>query len=180
MSLISNSRLSPGGLESCKDYFIRKWSMFIEQAKIEDAEEILNLQKLAYQSEAEIYDDYTLPPLTQSIREIEAEFEDHTFLKALCEDGRIIGSVRAYVEQGTCFIGRFIVHPDFQNQGVGTSLMHEIEGRFKDVKRFELFTGHLSERSIYLYHKLGYQEFKREKIHDNLELVYLEKTNEKA
>jgi ribosomal protein S18 acetylase RimI-like enzyme len=154
--------------------------MIIEQAKIEDAEEILALQKLAYQSEAKIYDDYTLPPLTQSVREIEAEFEDQIFLKTSCDDGRIIGSVRAYLEQGTCFIGRFIVDPDFQNQGIGTSLMHEIEGRFKDVKRFELFTGHLSERSIYLYQKLGYKEFKREKVHENLELVYMEKTNEKV
>lgn len=152
--------------------------MVIEQAKIEDAEEILALQKLAYQSEAKIYDDYTLPPLTQSIKEIEAEFEGRTFLKALCDDGKIIGSVRTYVRRGTCFIGRLIVDPDFQNQGIGTSLMNEIEGRFKDAGRFELFTGHLSERNIYLYQKLGYREFKREKVHENLELVYMEKNNE--
>ena len=49
--------------------------MLIEQAEVEDAEEILKLQKLPYQSEAEIYNDYSLPPLTHSIREIEAEYE---------------------------------------------------------------------------------------------------------
>ena len=154
--------------------------MFIEQAKVEDAEEILALQKLAYKSEAEIYDDYSIPPLIQSIEEIEAEFEDHTFLKALCDDERIIGSVRAQVKLGTCYIGRLIVAPDFQNQGIGTSLMHKIEGCFEDAGRFELFTGHLSGRNIYLYQKLGYKEFKREKVHENLELVYMEKTNEKV
>ena len=154
--------------------------MVFEQAKIGDAEEILALQKLAYKSEAEIYDDYTIPPLTQSIKEIEGEFEDHTFLKALGDDGRIIGSVRACVKEGTCFVGRLIVHPDFQNRGIGTSLMKEIEGCFGDAKRFELFTGHLSERNIYLYRKLGYREFKREKVHENLELVYMEKINKKA
>jgi GNAT superfamily N-acetyltransferase len=154
--------------------------MIIKQANIEDAEEILALQKLAYQCQAEIYDDYTIPPLTQSIEDIEAEFENYTFLKALCDNSKIIGSVRAYLEQGTCFIGRFIVDPDFQNRGIGTSLMHEIEGCFKDAGRFELFTGHLSKRNLYLYKKLGYQEFKREKVHENLELVYMEKINEKA
>lgn len=150
--------------------------MIIKQAKVEDAEEILNLQKLAYQSEAEIYNDYTIPPLTQSIGDIEAEFESQIFLKALV-DKQLIGSVRAYMRHGTCFVGRLIVHPDFQNQGIGTSLMHEIERCFGHAKRFELFTGHLSKRNMYLYQKLGYREFDREIINKNLELVYLEKTN---
>ena len=56
--------------------------------------------------------------------------------------------------------------------------MHEIERRFGDAKRCELFTSHLSKRNIYLYQKLGYQAFKREKVNKNLELVYMEKTNE--
>jgi ribosomal protein S18 acetylase RimI-like enzyme len=152
--------------------------MSVEHAKIEDAEEILKLQRLAYQSEAEIYGDYSIPPLTQSIGEIEEEFGNRIFLKASSDDGRIIGSVRAYENQGTCFIGRLIVHPDFQNQRIGTRLMCEIEKRFGQVERFELFTGHLSKRNIYLYEKLGYREFRREKVHENLELVYMEKTRE--
>jgi hypothetical protein len=56
--------------------------------------------------------------------------------------------------------------------------MHEIERRFGYAKRFELFTGHLSKRNIYLYQKLGYQAFNREMVNKNLELVYMEKTNE--
>lgn len=151
--------------------------MIIKQAKVEDAEEILNLQKLAYQSEAEIYNVYTIPPLTQSIGDIEAEFESQIFLKALVDETQLIGSVRAHMRHGTCFVGRLIVHPDFQNQGIGTSLMHEIERRFGNAKRFELFTGHLSKRNMYLYQKLGYREFDRKIINKNLELVYLEKTD---
>jgi len=34
--------------------------MNVRKARLEDAEEILNLQKLAYQSEAEIYNDSLL------------------------------------------------------------------------------------------------------------------------
>jgi ribosomal protein RSM22 (predicted rRNA methylase) len=37
--------------------------VIIERATIKDAEEILDLQKLAYKSEAEIYNDYAIPPL---------------------------------------------------------------------------------------------------------------------
>lgn len=39
----------------------------IFQATFEDAVEILDLQKLAYQSETQIYDDWTIPPLLQTI-----------------------------------------------------------------------------------------------------------------
>ena len=148
--------------------------MIIKQARISDVEEILSLQKLAYQSEAEIYNDFNIPPLNQSLEEIEDEFNDKTFLKAVI-GGKIIGSVRAFVEQGTCYIGRLIVHPYFQNQGIGTKMMNETERFFKNYKRFEIFTGHKSKRNIYLYQKLGYRIFMTEKITDNLELVYLEK-----
>ena len=42
----------------------------IEFASIDDADQILKLQKLAYISEAEVNDDFTIPPLHQTITEI--------------------------------------------------------------------------------------------------------------
>ena len=41
--------------------------MEITTAIIEDAAAILVLQRLAYQSEAAIYDDFTIPPLTETL-----------------------------------------------------------------------------------------------------------------
>jgi hypothetical protein len=41
--------------------------LIIEEATVSDAEEILALQKLAYQSEAEIYNDFGIPPLVQTL-----------------------------------------------------------------------------------------------------------------
>ena len=151
----------------------------IEQANVEDAQEILDLQKLAYQSEAAIYNDYTIPPLTQTLEKIEADFEKQVFLKATIE-GRIVGSVRGYVNEETCFIGRLIVHPDFQNRGIGTRLLNEIEQTFSQAKRFELFTGNKSERNLYLYQKQGYRPFKTEMITEDLGFVFLEKHREEG
>ena len=148
--------------------------MRVERATVDDAEEILSLQKLAYQSEAEIYDDFTIPPLTQTLEGIKKDFENQMFLKAV-ENGRIIGSVRAFVKEGTCYVGRLIVHPNFQNQGIGAQLMGRIEEIFKEAPRFEIFTGHRSERNLHLYEKLGYQRFKAVKANEKLTIVYLEK-----
>ena len=42
--------------------------MEITQATAEDAAAILALQRLAYQSEAEVYGDFSIPPLTQTLK----------------------------------------------------------------------------------------------------------------
>ena len=61
----------------------------ILHADATDAAEILELQKLAYQSEAVIYEDWFIPPLTQTLDEIREEFYEMTFLK-VCDSGKIM------------------------------------------------------------------------------------------
>ena len=116
--------------------------------------------------------------MIQTLDEIKAEFKNYYFLKAV-DDGKTIGSVRARIsEPGTCYIGRLIVHPDFQNQGIGTALMDEIEKIFHECERWELMTGHLSKKNVKLYENLGYNIFKAEELTPDLNLVYFEKINE--
>ncbi len=146
----------------------------ISHADIADAAEILELQKLAFQSQAILYDYWSMPPLTQTLEDIREEFGRLVFLKAT-ESGRIIGSVRASLDDGTCHIGRLIVHPDFQNQGIGTRLMRAIEAEFPDAQRYELFTGSRSERNIHLYEKLGYRIIRQEPVSNNVSLLYMVK-----
>jgi GNAT superfamily N-acetyltransferase len=148
--------------------------VIIEQASLEDAAAVLALQKTAYRSEAEIYGDHSIPPLTQTLDELEADFGNQLILKASVE-GRVVGSVRGCAEGGTCFIGRLVVYPEFQNRGIGTQLMEEIETRFGHAERFELFTGDKSEHNLRFYRKRGYEVFKSESVTRNLRLVYLEK-----
>jgi hypothetical protein len=59
-------------------------NFLIVPASPDDAGEILALQKKAYQSEAKLNDDWTLPPLTQTLPEIISEFKTKVFLKAVC------------------------------------------------------------------------------------------------
>jgi ribosomal protein S18 acetylase RimI-like enzyme len=147
--------------------------MLITFADNTNAQEILDLQRLAYQMEAERYNDYTLPPLTQTLEDIQDDFVKMTILKADLDD-KIVGSVRAYAENGTCYIGRLIVHPNYMGQGIGTTLMYKIENEFQDVQRFELFTGHKTTGALHIYFKMGYQTFKQKEM-DTHTLVFLEK-----
>ena len=147
--------------------------MLITHASYRDMACILALQKLAYRSEADRYQDETLPPMVQTIEALQEAFKRLVILKAVMDDV-IVGSVRAHAEGDTCFIGRLIVHPDFQNQGIGQILMHQIENAFSHVKRFELFTGHKSDGPLHIYRKLGYKRFKEKKLATHT-LVFLEK-----
>ena len=62
----------------------------VERAAPEDAAHILGLQRLAYQSEARLYDDWNLPPLVQTLESLQAEFANSVILKAL-DRGQLAG-----------------------------------------------------------------------------------------
>lgn len=150
-------------------------SVEITNASLEDLKTILVLQKQAFLSEADIYNDFDIsPPLLQTLEELTKEFSESIILKAVLGDF-IVGSVRGIQVYETVFIKRLIVNPYYQNQGIGTKLMKSIEGFFKNNKRYELFTGHKSKRNLHLYQKIGYKEFKLIPIHENLNMIYLEK-----
>ena len=88
----------------------------IEPAAIEDLQEILQLQYLAYQTEAALFGTKDIPPLKQTLDEVIAECKSGIILK-LTENGRIIGSVRAREQDGTVYIGKLMVHPDYRRRG---------------------------------------------------------------
>jgi ech hydrogenase subunit C len=149
-------------------------SLRIKPAKPEDAAAILELQKNAYQSEAEIYSDNSLHPLTQTLSELQEDFKAKTFLKAVIGD-QIIGAARAYMEGDTCHVGRLIVAPRYQGYGVARRLMNAVEQHFHQARRFEGFVGHNSKKNIFLFGKMGYKPFKTEKVSDKRSRVYMEK-----
>ena len=118
----------------------------IRKSKEADAEEILRLQYAAYQSEAELNNNFTIQPLTQTLDELIAEYRKGIVLKSVC-GGEIIGSVRACADGDTVYIGKLIVRLDHQRKGSGKRLLAAIEGKLVR-ERFELFTSSKSENNL--------------------------------
>lgn len=145
----------------------------ILKADICDLPDILSLQKLAYQSEARLVGDFSIPPLTQTLEEIGNDYKTGIILKAV-EGNNLTGSVRCRKAGNTVHIGRLIVHPDFQNRGIGTNLLLSIKSFFPSM-RYELFTSNLSTKNLTIYQKNGYIQFKREKFSDKFDFIYLYK-----
>lgn len=155
-------------------------SVTISAADAQDAEHILKLQYLCYQSEAELYGDYSIEPLTQTLDALRAELaQGHALVARLGDE--IVASVRGRVDEaGTVRIAKLIVHPRMQRHGLGGRLLDAIEGHFAadpapTAKRFQLFTGHRSERNLRLYRSKGYAQVAAREIGPRLTLVTLEK-----
>lgn len=72
------------------------------------------------------------------------------------------------------YIGKLMVHPNMQKQGLGTKLLLAIEQEYPNQK-YELFTSTKSISNIRLYEKLGYKIFKEETVSEELQFVYLQK-----
>ncbi len=148
--------------------------MKIGQAERRDFPRILSIQKKAYLAEAALYDDYALPPLRESLEEIEAESASKIFLKAEI-DGTVGGSVRLALFGPTCIVGRLAVDPRFQRRGIGSALLLHAESVFPEAARFELFTGSRSEANLRLYERHGYVRFREEVLSPAVTLTYLQK-----
>ncbi|MEF2230076.1 MAG: GNAT family N-acetyltransferase [Pseudodesulfovibrio sp.] len=151
-------------------------SRTIRAAHESDLERILALQKDAYRSEAEIYGDWNLPPLRQTLEDLRDEYKRMLFL-VIESKGALIGSIRAFAQGGICLVGKLIVSPRHQNRGLGTALLREVESRFPDAKAYELFTGARSAKNLHLYRKLGYSVVRRQDVSPSLTLVFLRKPN---
>jgi ribosomal protein S18 acetylase RimI-like enzyme len=148
--------------------------MQIETAIVNDIKSILNLQKLAFYQRGLDCNNMNLKPLVESLDEFTLSFHDFKYIKATI-DNVLVGSARANELNGTCYISRLFVHPEYQGKGIGSKLLLEIEKHFRQkVKRFELFTGETNKKSISIYKNLGYSVFRRSDDYE-VPIVFLEK-----
>ena len=147
----------------------------IQQAEENDLTAILALQKESFSMVAKQMNKFSLPPLLQTIEDIYNEYRKGIILKYTSDSGRIIGSIRGYIdENGTCHIGKLIVHPDFQNKGIGKKLMYEIEEYFPSCCKLSLFTGEETPNTLHLYSKVGYHTIQKKDM-DGINMIIMEK-----
>jgi ribosomal protein S18 acetylase RimI-like enzyme len=129
---------------------------------VEDAGEMLTLQRAAYLTEAAAHNDFKLPPLTQSLDELCTELLSPDVIAFGVRDGaRLIGAVRLRKIGAVAELGRLTVVPDRQGEGIGTRLLGHAESVFPDAQELRLFTGEHSIANIRLYTRHGYHETER-------------------
>lgn len=155
-------------------------SVTISAAREKDAEQIFRLQYLCFQREAELYGNYRIDPLVQTLDELRAELAADCVLVARLGD-EVVGSVRGSSAEdgdGTGRIGKLCVHPRLQGHGLGARLLSAVERELAErlgAKRFQLNAGHRGENNLRLYRKAGYQRVGDTTGADGIQLITLEK-----
>ncbi|MEU6014069.1 GNAT family N-acetyltransferase [Streptomyces sp. NPDC047515] len=153
-------------------------SVIISAATAQDAEQVLKLEYLCFQREAELYGNYRIDPLVQSLDSLHAEIATQLVFVARLGD-EVVGSVRGSTDaDGTGQIGRLCVHPRLQGHGLGARLLRAAESGLADERsatRFRLQTGHRSESNLRLYRRAGYAQVGNETGRDGVRMILLEK-----
>ena len=145
------------------------------------AGELLTLQQAAYLTEARAHQNFELPPLLDTLDDIRAALADPSItVWGFRDGGRLVAAVRMRVAGSVGEVGRLIVAPDRQGEGLGTALLTAAEDATPpEVSVFRLCTGERSAGPRYLYGKLGYRETHRTPEAD-YHLVHLEKPRVRA
>jgi len=146
----------------------------IARIRAADAGEVLTVQRAAFVSEAQIYGSADMPPLTQTLEQLEEELRDALGWTAR-RGGRLVGALRARLDGDLLLIGRIAIAPDVQGEGIGRMLLEAAESA-TDAREAELFTGSLSEANLRLYRRCGYRETERIAQDDGTEQVFLRKS----
>jgi len=134
----------------------------VSEATPDDVGELFTLQRAAFYQEAVANDSLELAPLQQTYDELRDSIGQGTVLVARVR-GRLVGSVRGEAApDDVWYVGRLMVAPDLQGQGLGSRLMSEIETRAPSSTRsIRLLTGLRSVGNLAFYRRRGYAELSR-------------------
>jgi len=148
--------------------------MKIEIATILDVPEILELQYKAFRPVAESLNWPDAPNLTETVEHARGEFPKYTTLKMLSDDEKIIGSVRGRVEDGSLYIGRLMVLPEFQKNGYGRILLREIQSMLPHDRAWLDTSGDVPQ-TVSFYEREGFRTFHTEHFENNHTWISMEK-----
>ncbi|GAA0930442.1 GNAT family N-acetyltransferase [Pseudonocardia zijingensis] len=125
-------------------------------ATIDDAPELLVLQRACWAGEAILNDTLAIPALHEDLATVQGWVEQMD-VRTLRRGPRLVGAVRLDRAGERCEIGRLMVAPDLQGAGIGRWLFEFAESQVPPgVRHLDLYTGARSERNIRMYTAAGY------------------------
>ena len=148
--------------------------MKIEIATIDDVPELMTLHDKAFFAIAAEVNWLDAPGLKESLEQARKDFPKYTTLKKLSDEGKIVGSVRGRVEDGSLYISRLMVLPECQGKGYGKILFREIQ-KITPHDRAWLFTCGEVERTVSFYEREGFRTFHTEHFENNHTWISMEK-----
>ncbi len=117
------------------------------------ASELLELQRRAYRVEAELIGSDGIPPLRETLAELQASPE--TFLGARV-DGVLAGAISWRFDGETIDVHRLVVDPARFRRGVGSALLRRALAAEPEARAAIVQTGASNEPALALYRREGF------------------------
>jgi tRNA (guanine37-N1)-methyltransferase len=122
-----------------------------------DAGEVLTLQRACWLQEQQANPDAWVPALHESLDDVRAWLSEWTAF-TMRRHGRLIGGARGRLVGEVWELGRIMVAPDLQGQGLGRVLLEAIEAAAPSAATsYALFTGAGSADNLRMYKRAGYR-----------------------
>ncbi len=118
------------------------------------ANQVLCLQREAYQVEAELIGYDRIPPLIETLSELQARPE---IFAGIWHDAKVVAAI-AYdqIDTQTICICRLMVHPTHFRKGLASTLLHFVENTHPTMTRWLVATGSNNPPALKLYQSFGY------------------------
>jgi GNAT superfamily N-acetyltransferase len=134
-------------------------------------EELLALQKSAYAIEAKLIGFPNLPPLHETVEELQTSGE---IFYGYFVDGELAGAISYKIEDKTLDIHRMMVHPNFFRQGIARQLLALVLA-LPEIERAIVMTGAANQPAKKLYETFGFVEITQEMVVEGLMIARFEK-----
>jgi ribosomal protein S18 acetylase RimI-like enzyme len=118
------------------------------------ASQLLELQREAYRVEADLVGSDDIPPLRETLPELQACAE--TFLGALA-DGVLAGAISWKLDGDTIDLHRLVVRPAHFRSGIGVALVRAALAAEPSVRRAIVQTGAANAPAVALYRQEGFE-----------------------
>ena len=148
--------------------------MEIELAKKQDVPVLLDLQRKAFGPYCKALGWEDALPMTESLENAYEEFAQCTTLKVQTTSNSIIGSIRGNITEDSLYIGRLMVLPEYQQQGIGKLLLREIQ-KYMPHKRAWLCVLQQITFAYDFYMREGFKPYMTEDAGRGMTWIYMEK-----
>ena len=139
----------------------------LKKASVDDADDLLALQKEVFMPLYKKYNDHETSPVTQTMERFSAKFKRGDFFQILF-DGELAGSVHVYEKSpGLMRLHIINILEKYHNKGIAQEVMKRLELMYPEADAWVLDTILTEERNCYLYEKMGYKRTGDAKVINN-------------
>ncbi|WP_066367594.1 GNAT family N-acetyltransferase [Neobacillus fumarioli] len=152
----------------------------INKTSLTEADKLLSIQREVFASDLKKYKDYDTSPATETIDFFKYRI-NHSYHYTMFVDGKIAGGVCIVKVSDTHYrLFRIFLSPSYQNIGLGSKILAQIEKKFPQVKTWSLDTPKDNRRNRHFYEKLGYRKTGEFAVNERLILIEYEKKIKKG